>query len=194
MPLSDQKLPDDFTVGNSKGLTPLKVHDIVRATNKPNYLEARPPVKSQLKVDTWKMYLKSYWDKQLLQLIEFGFPLDFNRNCPLNYEPGNNKSATEFPNDVDAYIEEELKYDALLGPFENHPIASGHCSPFMSRAKPNTDRRRIIIDLSWPAGASVNAGIDKTSYLSSPFSLTFPTINHITRVDVSGAWGVAFQS
>ena len=98
----------------------------------------------------------------------------------LNHETGNHKSAIEFPNDIDAYIEEELKYDALLGPFESHPIASGHCSPFMSKAKPNSDRRRVIIDLSWPLGASVNTGIDKMSYLGSVFSLTFPTVDDIT--------------
>ena len=180
VPLGDQKLPDDLEKGSSEGLTPLEMHDIARATNKPNYMEARLPVDSQLKVDAWKRHLGNYWDKQLLQLLEFGFPLDFNRNCLLRHEPGNHKSATEFPRDVDAYIAEELKYDALLGPFDTHPIASGHCSPFMTRAKPNSDRRRVIIDLSWPVGASVNAGIDKTSYLSSPFSLTFPTVDHIT--------------
>ena len=80
VPLGDHKLPDDFTVGSSKGLTPLEMHDIVRPTNKPNYMEARLPVKSQLKVDAWKTYLQDHWDRQLLQLIEFGFPLDFNRN------------------------------------------------------------------------------------------------------------------
>ena len=50
----------------------------------------------------------------------------------------------------------------------------------MSREKPNSDRRRVIIDLSWPLGASVNSGIDKTSYLNSAFSLTFPTVDDIT--------------
>ena len=33
--------------------------------------------------------------------------------------------------------------------------------------------------LGWPLGASVNAGIDKTSYLNSAFSLTFPTVDVI---------------
>ena len=169
VPLGDQILPDNLKVNNSKGLNPLEMHEIVKATNKPNSMEARLPINSQLKVDTWKSHLQGYWDEQLLQLIEFEFDLDFNRNCPLNHEPGNHKSATEFPNDIDAYIAEEFKYDALLGPFESHPIASGHCSPFMSRAKPNSDRCRIIIDLSWPLGASFNTGIDKTSYLGSPF-------------------------
>ena len=180
VPLGSQVLPDIVQNNNSQGLNPLEMHAMVKATKKPNYMQARLPVNSQLKVDAWKRHLNGYWDEQLVHLIEYGFPLDFNRNCPLINETANHKSATDFPSDIDAYIEEELKYDALLGPFKQHPIPSGHCSPFMSRPKPNSDRRRVIVDLSWPLGASVNAGIDKTSYLGSAFSLTFPTVDHIT--------------
>ena len=34
--------------------------------------------------------------------------------------------------------------------------------------------------LSWPKGCSVNDGVDKDVYLNSSFSLTFPTIDHLT--------------
>ena len=180
VPLAEQMMPNDMLTHDSEALSPIEMHTMVRATEKPNFMEARLPVRSQLNVQAWKMNLTEYWDQQLLQLLEFGFPLDFNRNCPLRCEQGNHKSATDFPQDIDAYIEEELQYDTVMGPFQEHPIHLGHCSPFMSRAKPNSDRRRIIIDLSWPLGASVNAGIDKTSYLTSEFALTFPTVDDIT--------------
>ena len=36
------------------------------------------------------------------------------------------------------------------------------------------------MDLSWPQGASVNAGINKLFYLNSDFDLTFPTEDDIT--------------
>ena len=143
-------------------------------------MQARIQIDSQLNVEAWKKYLEGYWDQQLCELIQFGFPLDFNRSCILNHEQGNHKSSVDFPADIEAYIEEELKYGALLGPFPRHPISAGHCSPFMTRAKPNSDRHRVIVDLSWPPGASVNASIDKTSYLDSVFSLTFPTVDDIT--------------
>ena len=97
LPLGDQILPDNVTTNSSEGLTPLEMHKIVKETNKPNYMEARLPVNSQLKVDTWKNHLQGYWNEQLLQVIEFGFPLDFNRNCPLNLETGNHKSAIDSP-------------------------------------------------------------------------------------------------
>ena len=173
-------LPKIVTVNEAKGKSPIQIHEIVRSTSKPNFMQARIQIDSQLNVETWKKYLEGYWDQQLCELIQFGFPLDFNRSCILNHEQGNHKSAVDFPADIEAYIEEELKYGALLGPFPRHPI-SGHCSPFMTRAKPNSDGCRVIVDLSWPPGASVNAGIDKTSYLDSVFLLTFPTVDDITR-------------
>ena len=88
-----------------------------------------------------------------------------------------------------------------MGPYDVNPIPNSHVSPFMTREKPNAPNRRVIIDLPWPKNASVNAGVDKNSYLGSEFSLTFPTIDDITRelvkigpgchiykIDVSGAF------
>ena len=51
----------------------------------------------------------------------------------------------------------------------------------MTRAKLNSDRRRVMVDLSWSLGASVNAGIDKNAYLDGPFALIFPTVDDITN-------------
>ena len=92
----------------------------------------------------------------------------------------NHRSATDFPADIDAYIEEETRFDAILDPFKEKPIALGHCSPFMIRAKTNSDRHRVIIDLSRSLGASDTAEIDKNSYLHSNFSLAFSTVDDIT--------------
>ena len=200
-PLEDQVMPiADIPDGVSPGSL-LQAHELVKATGKPNYLQARIPIKSQLNVEQWEKALVGYWDKQLLDLLKYGFPLDFNRSCELGQYTGNHSSAIDFPKDIEAYLQEELSYGALLGPFETHPIKGGHCSPFMTRSKPNSDRRRVIVDLSWPHGASVNAGIDKASYLDSAFELTFPTVDditselkrlgrgaHIYKVDVSRAF------
>ena len=136
-----------------------------------------------------------------MELIRFELPLDFNRSCELGEYTGNHVSACEHPKDIEAYIQEELSYGALMGPFVDNPIIGGHCSPFMTRNKLNSDRRRGIVDLSWPQGASVNAGIDKTTYLGSEFALQFPTIDdimselkklgrgaHLYKVDVSRAF------
>ena len=180
IPIDEQCMSKTMESNEWEKGSPWDVHSLVRATGVPNFMKARVPIKSQLNVQAWKDNLKDYWDQQLCQLIEFGFPLDFNRKCDLECDKGNHKSALDFPGDVDAYIAEELEFGAILGPFSESPIPYSHSSPFMTRAKPNSDRRRVIIDLSWPLGASVNAGIDKDSYLGSKFCLTFPTVDHIT--------------
>ena len=179
IPLGDQLMPTQSFHNSMPNGSLIDAHYVIRHRGKPNFWGARIPVTSQLNVDKWEELLQGYWDQQLLQLLRFGFPLDFNRSCPLQYEQGNHTSAIQFPLDVDAYIEEECGYGALLGPFKENPIEHCHTSPFMTRNKPNSDRRRVIIDLSWPIGASVNAGIDKDTYLNSPFALTFPSVDDI---------------
>ena len=164
IPHSEQVMPDVVNIGSLMGLSVFQIHALVQATGKHNYIGVRIPVKSQLNVAAWKAELIHYWDQQL---IEFGYPLDFNRQCPLKFEGDNHTSATEYPADIEAYIQEE-------------PIPGGHCSPFMTRHKPNSERHRVIIDPSWHLGASVNAGIDKNTYLGSDFELTFPSVDDIT--------------
>ena len=68
-----------------------------------------------------------------------------------------------------------------MGPFDVNPILNSHFFPFMTREKPNAPNCTVIIDLSWPKNVSVNTAVDKISYLGSEFSLTFPTIDDITR-------------
>ena len=66
------------------------------------------------------------------------------------------------------------------GPFLVDPIPHCHKSPLMTREKPHSDHRRVIVDLSWPKGFSVNSGVDKDSYLGTEFVLSLPTIDDIT--------------
>ena len=77
------------------------------------------------------------------------------------------------------YLHEEISHGCILGPFKNNPVKSAHHSPFMSRDKPGSQNRRVIIDLSWPKGYTTNDGI-QDSYLGTDFALSFPTVDNIT--------------
>ena len=57
-----------------------------------------------------------------------------------------------------------------------------HCSPLMTREKPGSAHRRVIMDLSYPKGKIVNAEIVKDIYLGLPCILTLPTIDNITNI------------
>ena len=50
----------------------------------------------------------------------------------------------------------------------------------MTRLKPLACHRSIIIDLSYPPRAPVNAGVSPDSYLYSEFLLTLVAIDNIT--------------
>ena len=129
LPISDFIMPHVVAEKSYKCLTPLEMHAMVKASGQQNYLHCRIPVPSQLNIAAWKEMLQDYWDTQLIHLLEFGFPLDFNRNSQLSSDFTNHKSAVEFPNHVDAYLQEELKFGAILGPFKQHPIDDAHFSP-----------------------------------------------------------------
>ena len=160
---------------------PLQLHKLVKQFGCPNFLGARIPVVSNLNIDNWKFHLKDYWDKQLLDLLEFGFPLDFDTNTVLTSTEENHASATQFVSHVETYIKKEIKHGAILGPFEHKPIDL-HVSPFMTRDKPDSDTRRTIVDLSWPKGQSVNAGVQKDKYLGSDFVFNYPSVDDIGMV------------
>ena len=46
----------------------------------PNFMGARIPVSGQFNITAWKSYLTEYWDKQIVDLLQYSFPLDFDRS------------------------------------------------------------------------------------------------------------------
>ena len=111
-------------------------------------------------------------------LIQFGFPLDFDINCPLSSSDVNHASALNYERHVDAYIQEGLEHGALYGPFQDLDFEI-HVPPLMTREKQNSTNRHTIMDLGWPKGSSVNGAIHKCKYLDSYFTLQYPSIDHI---------------
>ena len=138
----------------------VEAHNIVRHSKKPNFMGARIPVASRFNIHAWKSYLDQYWDKQIVDLLQFGFPLDFDRSKVLESTYVNHSSALKFPDHVQTYIATEQKYGAILGPFQEFPFPC-HVSPFLTRDKPNSNSKRVILDLSFPQGKSVNDGVCK---------------------------------
>ena len=56
-----------------------------------------------------------------------------------------------------------------------------HTSPFLTRDKSSSEKKRVIVDLSWPKGQGVNSQVNPDSYAGVDFLLTLPTIDHVTR-------------
>ena len=85
-----------------------------------------------------------------------------------------------YPDLVDKYVEEEVGFQAMLGPLDFMPFDI-HILPFMTRAKFDSQSRRNIMDLSFPKGLSINDGVLKDTYLGTDFQTHYPSIDSIIR-------------
>ena len=73
-----------------------------------------------------------------------------------------------------------LSLVAMMGPFNMPPFSPwSQVSPLMTVEKKDSDARRVIIDLSFPAGLSVNAGVPKNFFQGSHRQYTLPTITDL---------------
>ena len=120
IPLGDLLLPPI----DLKNVTKEKIFDVhrrIKASGTFNFMKSQIQISSQLKPDIWERHLTGYWDSQLLFLIRYGFPLDYDYNNPLTSVDKNHTSATQFADDVQAYLIEEKAFGAILGPFKEPP-------------------------------------------------------------------------
>ena len=126
--------------------------------------------------------LLEYEDRAVIDLLIYGWPIEHSSDVPLELSGVNHKGATLFQDHIDRYIAKEVRLGATIGPFENilfkGPVA---ISPLSSHLKKDSDDRRIIMDCSWPIGASLNDGISKLHYLREECKLTYPTIDTVAR-------------
>ena len=178
----------------------LTAHRLIKNTGIPNFLGLQIPVSTNLNVSSWRKHLSDYFVQQLPDLIESGFPLDFDRTRNLQSTLVNHASARLYPDHVDRYIREEVGFKAMFGPLDNKPF-DVHISPFMTREKSNSDSRRTIMDLSFPKGLSVNDRVLNNTYLGTTFQMHYPSVDsiiqtlnelgnsaHIFKVDISHAF------
>ena len=159
----------------------IEIADVIRQTGVPNYQTARIPLRSGLNIEAWEHLLSEYPDKFLIQYLKFGFPLSISNHDNLKISNvTNHYSAIQYPQAVQDYISKELGHGALLGPVNCIQSPHFHCSPLLTRPK-DEDKRRIILNLSHPQGASLNDNVDKTNFDNRPFSLKLVTIDDIVQ-------------
>ena len=96
--------------------------------------------------------LTAYHDPQLLDYLQFGFPLCVNYyNLKYTSSTVTHLSGTRFPDDVNIYFSTELAHNSIAGPFESVPFDKFHMPPLFTRPKSN-DIQRAIVNLSYLGG------------------------------------------
>ena len=115
--------------------------------------------------------------------LQYGWPISRPPNWP---DPvptfSNHASAVNHPEQINAYINKELRRGAICGPFPTIPFESRiGVSPLSTREKKDSQDRRVLMDLSWPIDMSVNSGIAKDQFMGFYAKLTFPTVDTVAR-------------
>ncbi len=102
----------------------------------------------------------------------------------------NHKSATANPHIVDAKIQHELSLERIAGPFNSLPIPNLVLSPIGLVPKKEEGNYRLIHDLSYPKGNSVNEGIPREFC-----TVQYETLDTVTaHILACGKWALVAKA
>ena len=163
----------------------VELFEHVNASGSPNFACCRIPIPySSLKIPVWREKLQHYHDKIVCEFLQFGFPLDFDRKQKLSFnERRNHKGARDFPIFINKYMKREREAKRIMGPFGENPLSVPLVvSPMNTVPKDSVDERRVIVDLSWPSGSSVNDGISKDVYLGELIDLHYASVAQVCQM------------
>ena len=138
-------------------------------------------VSTPLNIKRWEQYLKKHPDRDyagyILQGLQHGFSIGLDSSMSFNSAKRNMPSANENPKVIDEYIQEETDKGNILGPFSLLSPSGYHVNRIGVIPKRHQPGKwRLITDLSFPEGASVNDAIDPTKC-----SLTYISVDDVAN-------------
>ena len=132
----------------------------------PSYLPHPPQRAGPIPpISAWLPFLESHPDKSFSHYITKGLTTGFRVGfdptlVTLRQSNRNHVSVRDNPQTVSDYLQLECQLGRLNGPFQPKQVPGVHCSPMGIIPKPHQPGKwRLIIDLSFPEGHSVNDGI-----------------------------------
>ncbi|XP_072254328.1 uncharacterized protein, partial [Pyxicephalus adspersus] len=115
-----------------------------------------------VQVARMRPFLSRYPDKAAARVLEEGFSNGFwipSSAVRGSKEPGNLKSARQYPDVVKDKLAKEVSLGRMCGPFPEPPLDDLVVSPLGLVPKKELGKFRLIHHLSFPPGESVNDGI-----------------------------------
>ena len=155
---------------------------IIKRSGVPNYKGCHIPIPSKINFKFLQEKLSKYHDKIVVDLLKFGFPLDFNATTGVKTVPRNHAGARDFKPIIKKQIEKEIRLNACIGPFRESPFGNDiRLSPLNSVPKKDSLERWLILDLSFPHSNAVNDSISKDSYQGKFEKLVLPLVDNLVE-------------
>ena len=147
----------------------------------PNYLGARIKLDHVgMKPDRWRYHLIGYEHADIVQHLDYGFPLGLDELPELKSSLRNHGSSYAYYSHVDKFITEEIQFGGLAGPFVGVPWWDTIISPLMTAPK-KPSSRRTVFDASF-GDHSLNNATPGDVYLGQPCVYTYPSIDDFRRM------------
>ena len=159
-------------------------------------------ITSPLIIDNWRIMLADYPNRPLVNFfisgLQDGFRIGFT-SCTANIKSAkrNMQCALEHPEVVESYLADEVALGRVSGPFSYSSVPHAHISRFGVIPKNHQSNKwRLIVDLSHPLGHSVNSSISKElcslSYITVDNAITVAQNmgrgTLMTKIDIKSAF------
>ena len=141
----------------------------------------REPLKyPSFPVDVWQWALDGYFDSVgISKGFLFGWDLSFTEEPRPKDAQWNLQGASLFHEDIQTYIDQELAFGALVGPFVQSELPfSVFCSPLNTVKKKNSAVRRTVVDCT-QLDQGINKFIDAHLHRGTFWKLSLPTSSTI---------------
>ena len=124
--------------------------------------------------------LHGYFDEpDITRGFEFGWDVSFTAPPNPKDAKWNLQGASLFQDDVQTYVDQELSFGALVGPFQEGELPfKVFCSPVNTVPKKNSDVRRTVVDCT-QLDLGINKFIDAHLHRGKVWKLTLPNSSSI---------------
>ena len=147
----------------------------------PNYLGARIPLEhTTFNLPFWRKHLIGYENIEILQYLEFGFPLGLKPQPALSPVLANHGSSYQFFPWLDKFFASGLIKGGVSGPCGSSPFQNPMVSPLMSAPKKPSDRRAVY-DASY-SQYSLNNSTPSDNYLGERCLYTYPKLEDFQKL------------
>ena len=155
--------PQVPTLTNSRAETKTNPHQIIPFEQGRIEKELKSLGSSPIKLDILEECLHHYPSKDAVLLYEgfkYGFKIPFKGQRGYSYS-SNHGSALNNPDIISKKLMNEVELGRVAGPYDYLPLEHLKISPIGLVPKSTPGDFRLIFDLSFPRGSSINAGIDQ---------------------------------
>ena len=156
----------------------LQIVEEVTNSGVPNYKGCKIQLLSCFNLSYWQDKLRQYEDKEVVNLMRFGFPLGLTNHSNLHRSKVRTIQQPGVFQRTLKYIIKEQEHRVSLGLFQDVPHKCFHCSPMLTGPKEGSSRR-VIVDVSYGDMLLVNGNTYKDSYEGRDFDLQLPSIDHL---------------